>query len=294
MTPLRQRFIDDLRLRNYAARTIDAYVSAVSRFARYFHRSPDRIGVEEIRAFQLDLIGRGASWSTYNQVACALRFFYRVTLGRPDAVPFVHYGKRPRTLPCVLSPEEVLRFLEAAPAGRDRVLLQTAYACGLRVSELLHLSVADVDSARMVIVVRQGKGRKDRQVPLSPRLLAELRAYWERARPRFRLFPATDPGSDPRRPMHATVVQRLCRRIVERLKLTKAATPHTLRHSFATHMLEAGVDLVTLQHILGHRDLQTTARYLHVGTRRLRQVPSLLDRLMLPTPSTAAAGEDRP
>ena len=292
MTPLRQRFIDDMRLRNYAPRTIDTYVSAISRFANYFDRSPDRIDVEEIRDFQLDLIKRGVSWSTYNQIACAIRLFHRMTLGRPEAVPFVRYGKSPRKLPCVLSPMEVLRFLEAAPVGRDRVMLQTAYACGLRLSELLNLSVTDIDSARMVIVVRQGKGRKDRLVPLSQRLLEVLRAYWRCARPQFLRFPATSPGSNPRRPMHGTIVQRLCQHIVVDLKLTKRATPHTLRHSFATHMLEAGIDLVTLQNILGHSDLQTTARYLHIGTRRLQQVPSLLDRLMLPSPSAVAATKE--
>jgi integrase/recombinase XerD len=264
----------------------------LARLANHVHRSPDLIGVEEIREFQLDLIKRGVSWGTYNQIACGIRLFYRVTLGQPEMVPFVRYGKRPRKLPCVLSPMEVLRFLEAAPAGRDRVMLQTAYACGLRLGELLNLSVTDIDSARMVIVVRQGKGRKDRQVPLSQRLLGELRAYWRQARPKFLLFPPTSPGSNPRRPMHESVVQKLCRQIVDELKLTKHATPHTLRHSFATHMLEAGVDLVTLQHIMGHSDLQTTARYLHIGTRRLQQVPSLLDRLMLPTPSTVTPVEE--
>jgi integrase/recombinase XerD len=285
MTPLRQRFIDDLRLRNYSLETIRCYVQALARLAKHFQRSPNLISVEELREFQLDLIKRGVSWSTFNQIACAIRLFYRMTLGQPEMVPFVRYGKRPRKLPCVLSPMEVLRFLEAAPAGRDRVMLQTAYACGLRLSELLNLSVTDIDSARMVIVVRQGKGRKDRLVPLSQRLLEELRAYWRQARPKHLLFP----GSNPRRPMDGTVVQRLCRQIVDQLKLTKPATPHTLHHSFATHMLEAGVDLVTLQHIMGHSNLNTTAGYLHIGTRRLQQVPSLLDRLMLPTSSAVSS-----
>jgi site-specific recombinase XerD len=291
MTPLRQRFIDDLRLRNYSPRTIKCYVEAVALLAKHSQRSPDLVSVEEIREFQLHLIRQGRSWSRFNQVSCALRLFFRVTLGRLETLGAIQFGKRPQKLPCVLSPMEVLRFLEAAPAGRDRVMLQTTYACGLRLSELLSLYVTDIDSARMVIVVRQGKGRKDRLVPLSQRLLEELRAYWRQARPKYLLFPATSPGSNPRRPMNATIVQRLCRQIVDRLKLTKAATPHTLRHSFATHMLEAGVDLVTLQHIMGHGDLYTTARYLHIGTRRLQQVPSLLDRLMLPTPSTVTPTE---
>ena len=284
MTPLRQRLIDDLCLRNYSPRTVDTYVGCLVRFARHFGRSPDALGAEEIRAYQLELLRRGVSWSLYNQTACAMRFFYRVTLGRPELVEMIPFGKKPKTLPVVLGPEEVLRFLDAAPRGRDRVLLQTAYACGLRIGELIRLKVADIDSARMVIAVRQGKGRKDRLVPLSPRLLEVLRIYWEHDRPKGWLFP----GEDPERPLHSGSVQRMCQNLVARLRLSKRVTPHTLRHSFATHMLEAGVDLRTLQAILGHNALTTTAHYLHVEIGRLRGVPALLDRLMLPT------GEGRP
>jgi site-specific recombinase XerD len=278
MTPLRQRFVDDLRLRNYTPRTIETYVSCVARFARYFGRSPDLLGVEEVREFQLELLRRRVSWCLFNQTVCALRLLYRVTLGRPDVVTMIPYGQRPRVLPTVLSPEEVLRVLDAARPGRDRVLLQTAYACGLRISELVRLRVADIDSARMVVVVRQGKGQKDRLVPLSPRLLEVLRDYWRQQRPALWLFPGRDPG----RPLHCGNVQKLCQRIVTRLGLAKRMTPHVLRHSFATHMLEAGVDVRTLQAILGHAGLETTAHYLHIETRRFRQVPGLLDRLMLP------------
>jgi integrase/recombinase XerD len=278
MTPLRQRFVDDLRLRNYAPRTIKSYVAGVVRFARHFGRSPDLLGAEEIRAFQLDLLRRRVSWSLFNQTVCALRVFFGVTLNRPDVVTMIPYGKKPRTVPVVLSPEEVLRFLEAVRPGRDRVLLQTAYACGLRLGEVTHLRVADIDSARRVIVVRQGKGQKDRLVPLSPRLLEVLRAYWLTDRPRGWLFP----GRDPARPLTGAHVQKLCQRLVSRLGLPKRVTPHTLRHSFATHMLEAGVDVRTVQAVLGHADLATTANYLHVGTHRFRQLPGLLERLMLP------------
>jgi integrase/recombinase XerD len=284
MTPLRQRLIDDLCLRNYSPRTIDTYVGCLVRFARHFGRSPDALGAEEIRLYQLDLIRRGVSWSLYNQTACAMRFFYRTTLGRPELVEMIPFGKKPKTLPTVLGPEEVLRLLDAAPSGRDRVLLQTAYSCGLRIGELIRLKVTDIDSVRMVIAVRQGKGRKDRLVPLSPRLLEVLRVYWEHDRPKGWLFP----GQDPERPLDSSSVQRMCQNLVARLRLGKRVTPHTLRHSFATHMLEAGVDLRTLQAILGHSDLATTAHYLHVETARLRRVPALLDRLMLP------AGEGRP
>jgi integrase/recombinase XerD len=282
MTPLRQRYIDDLRLRNYAPRTIQSYVAGVARFAKYFGRSPDQLGPDDVRAFQLELLRRRVSWSLFNQTVCALRFFYRVTLGRPEALPDVPYGKRPRTLPSVLSPQEVVRLLDAARPGRDRLLLQVAYACGLRISELLRLRVTDIDSSRMVLVVRQGKGRKDRLVPLSQRLLGELRAYWRRYRPDGWLFPGADPG----RPLSTGSVQRLCQRLVARSGLTKPCTLHTLRHSYATHLLEAGVDVVTLQAILGHRDLHTTAHYLHVSTRRLHQTPSLLDLLVVPAAAT--------
>jgi integrase/recombinase XerD len=294
VTPLRQRFCDDLRLRNYAPRTIDAYVAGVVRFAKHFGRSPDQLGAEDVRSFQLELLRRRVSWSLFNQTVCALRFFYHVTLQRPDVVKMIPFGKKPKTLPCVLSPEEVLRFIDAAWLSRDRTLLRTAYACGLRIGELLHLRVGDIDSARMVVVVRQGKGGKDRLVPLSPRLLEELRDYWRQYRPKDWLFPGGIPGQ----PLTGSCVQRLCQRLVVRAGLAKKATPHTLRHSFATHMLEAGVDLLTLKTILGHSDLDTTAHYLHIGARRLQQLPSLLDRLMLPTTHPAAdtarlATEDR-
>src|SRR5438128_7632701 len=171
MTPLRQRFIDDLRLRNYARRTIDTYVSRVACFAKYFNRSPELLGPTEVRDFQLHLLQQRVSWSSFNQAVCALRFLYGTTLGRPEQLPFIPFGKRPKTLPSVLSPDEVLRLLNTVPPGRDRVLLQVAYGCGLRLGELLHLRVSDIDSARMVIHVRQGKGDKDRIVPLTVCLL---------------------------------------------------------------------------------------------------------------------------
>jgi site-specific recombinase XerD len=280
MTPLRQRFIDDLRIRNYSPRTIEAYVAGVVRLARHFGRSPDLLGPEDIRAFQLDLLQRHVSWSKFNQTVCALRFLYRVTLGRPEQLPYIPYGKRPKTLPSVLSPEEVSRLIQAAPHGRDRVLLQLAYGCGLRLSELLSLQVGDIDSARMVLHVRQGKGHKDRLVPLSLRLLEDLRAYWRLCRPTTWLFP----GKKADQPITNGNVQRNFRRIARRAGLTKRCSMHTLRHSYATHLLEAGVDLLTLKALLGHRNLDTTARYLHISTQRLQKTPSLLDLLVVPQP----------
>jgi site-specific recombinase XerD len=285
MTPLRQRFIDDLRLRNYARRTIDTYVSRVACFAKHFGRSPELLGPNEVRDFQLHLLQQRVSWSSFNQAVCALRFLYGTTLGRPEHLPLIPYGKRPKTLPSVLSPDEVLRLLDAASPGRDRVLLQVAYGCGLRLSELLHLRVADIDSARMVLHIRQGKGAKDRLVPLSLRLLEELRAYWRRYRPQHWLFP----GHRADGTLTASNIQRRFGRLVKQVGLSKHCSMHTLRHSYATHLLEAGVDVLTLKALLGHSSLQTTARYLHVSTQRLHQTPSLLDLLVVPRPTAAPA-----
>jgi integrase/recombinase XerD len=278
MTPLRQRLIDDLRLRNYSPRTIEAYVAGVARLAKHFHRSPDQLGVEQLRAFQLHLLEQRVSWSQFNQIVAALRFFYGTTLGRAEGVPMLAYGKRQRSIPAVLSVEEVRALFAAAWPGRDRVLLQTAYACGLRISELVHLQVTDIDSARMLVVVRQGKGRKDRQVPLSERLLDELRHEWWSHRSRPWLFP----GRTADRPLHPSNVQRMFQAALRRAKIAKRATPHTLRHSLATHLLEAGVDVVTVQRWLGHGALSTTAHYLHVSRRHLAKTPSLLDLIAVP------------
>jgi integrase/recombinase XerD len=285
MTPLRQRFIDDLRLRNYAVRTIETYVSKVAGFARHFGRSPELLGPEDVRVFQLHLLQQRVSWSTFNQAVCALRFLYGTTLRRPEQLLMIPFGKRPKTIPSVLSQQEVVRLFEAAPAGRDRVLLQVAYGCGLRLDELLHLRVTDIDNERMVIHVRHGKGAKDRLVPLSLRLLQVLRDYWRQYRPPTWLFP----GKKPDGTMSSGNVQRRLARILKRAGLRKRCSMHTLRHSYATHLLEAGVDLLTLKTLMGHSSLQTTAGYLHLSTQRLQQTPSLLDLLALPKPSVPPA-----
>jgi integrase/recombinase XerD len=287
MTPLRQRFIDDLRLRNFSPKTVKAYVAGVLRFARHFGRSPANLGSEEIRSFQIHLLQQQASWSLYNQTVCALRFLYGVTLGRPDVVQTIPYGKRPKTLPGVLSPEEVAWLIEAARPGRQRVMVQTAYACGLRITELLHLRVADIDSARMVVIVRQGKGRKDRLLPLSHGLLTELRAYWRQQRPAMWLFPGLLPGQ----PLRDGAFYRSFQELVIRAGFRKRVTCHTLRHSFATHLLEAGVDVVALQALLGHSHLRATIGYLHVSTRHLKRIPSLLDLLAIPPDTQSPASE---
>lgn len=275
MTALRQRLIEDMQVRNYSPRTVEAYVAAVAKLAKHFGRSPDQLSGEDVRAFQVHLLTAKASWSQFNQIVSGLRFFFGTTLMRPGMVEMLPYGKRPKRLPTVLSVEEVGQLMEAARPGRERVLLQTAYACGLRISELLSLQVTDIDSARMVVNVRQGKGAKDRQVPLSARLLGELRRWWCRHRTKPWLFPGMTEGSRER-PMNTTSVQRMVKQVVVRAKLRKPASMHTLRHSYATHLLEAGVDVVTLQKLLGHNSLSTTARYLHLSRRQMAKLPDLL------------------
>jgi integrase/recombinase XerD len=276
MTPLRQRFLHDLQLRNYSPRTVQTYLQHVVRFARHFGRSPTQLGAEEVRQYQLHLLQeRHASWSVFNQAVCALRFLYRVTLGAPFAVDMIPYGKRPRSLPAVLSRAEVAQLLALVPQPIERLILQTIYACGLRVSEVLGLRVGDIDSSRMLLWVRHGKGGKDRGVPLSPALLEALRAHWKRLRPTTWLFP----GRTPTGQRSLGALQRVCRRAVRAAGFTKKVSLHTLRHSYATHLLEAGVDLLTIQRLLGHRDLQTTARYTHVTAPLLGRLPGLLEGL---------------
>ena len=286
MNPLRQRFIDDMRLRNLSPRTIEAYVHRAAKFAKHFGRSPEQLGPEHIRDYQLHLIAQHASWSQFNQTVCALRFLYTTTLQRPHLVEHLPFAKRPRVLPTVLGREEVARLLAGALPGRDRTLLETTYSCGLRLRELLALQVTDIDSARMVLHVRHGKGKKDRQVPLSPRLLDVLRDYWRTHRPATWLFPGLKPGTA----LTDGTVQRLCRRAATRAGLTKRIHPHSLRHSFATHLLEAGVDLLSVQALLGHSHFHTTATYLHVSQRRLQSLPQLLDGLVVPA-APAAEGQ---
>jgi integrase/recombinase XerD len=285
MTPLRQRLLEDLQRRNYSPRTISCYVGHVAQFARHFGQSPDRLGAEAVRAWQLHLLNvRHVSWSTYNQSACALRFFFGTCLGRTDLARALPFGKRAKTLPAVLSRDEVLQFFAGFPTDPDRMLVRTTYACGLRIGEVVRLRVADIDSGRGVLLVRQGKGRKDRQVPLSPQLLTELRDYWRRCRPRDWLFPAS--GGKTHRSISA--LGRRVTRVVRALGWQKHVSLHTLRHSYATHLLEAGVDVVTLQHLLGHNDLSTTARYLHVSTLHLQRLPNPLDALVAKPPVPSA------
>ena len=284
MNPLRRRMIEDMRLRDPAERTIDTYVDRVAAFARHFGTSPEHLGSDDIRASLLHLVEQKTSRATFNQTGSALRFLYRTTLKRPWVDDGVVCAKTPRKLPVVLSLDEVAQLFAVIGNLKHRAILMTAYAAGLRLSEVVALRVEDIDSRRMVIRVRQAKGRKDREVMLSPRLLTVLRLYWRVVRPGGYLFPGRDPG----RPISHSAVQRACKAALRRSGLTKRISPHSLRHSFATHLLEAGADVRTIQILLGHSHLSTTARYTHVSMARLHGTASPLDRLPL------FGGEGRP
>ena len=277
MSPLRRRMIEDMTVRNMSPSTQQSYIKAVAKFSRYFGKSPARLGLEDVRAFQVHLVSKGISWSGLNQTVCALRFFYGVTLGAAEIPERIPHAREPRKLPVVLSAEEVTRFLEAVSGLKSRVALTTAYAAGLRASEVARLKVADIDSPRGVIIVRRGKGGKDRNVMLSAQLLGILRAYWRLARPTIYLFP----GRDEEHPIDPTVLHAACRSAVKAAGLTKRVTLHTLRHSFATHLLESGTDIRIIQVLLGHNNLSSTARYTQVATHMIQATQSPLDRLSL-------------
>jgi len=277
ISPLRRRMIEDMTIRNLSPATQQSYIYAVAKFSRHFSRSPDRLGLEEVRAYQLHLIAQQRSWSHINQTVCALRFFYGVTLGRSDATEQIVAAREPQRLPVVLSGEEITRFLEAVPGLRNRVALTTAYGAGLRVGEVVRLTAAAIDSSRMLIRIEHGKGGKDRYVMLSPQLLQILRTYYRLARPGRWLFP----GHDPAEPVSIATLQDACRQAARQANLDKPVTVHTLRHSFATHLLEAGTDIRIIQVLLGHARLSTKARYTQVATHLIADTASPLDHLSL-------------
>jgi integrase/recombinase XerD len=275
MSPLRRRMIEDMTLRNLSPSTQQSYIYAIAKFSRHFGCSPDRLSLEQVRAYQLHLIKQKHSWSHLNQVACALRFFYGVTLGQAEAFERIVGGRKPDKLPLVLGADEIARFLQAIPGLRNRVALTTAYAAGLRVSEVARLKVTSIDSRRMLILIENGKGGRDRYAMLSPRLLEVLRAYWKRGRPGLWLFPGRDLGD------HVAVpaLQAACRAARRRARIGKPVTMHTLRHSFATHLLERGIDIRIIQVLLGHADLDSTARYAQVATDLIARTASPFDHL---------------
>jgi site-specific recombinase XerD len=277
LSPLRRRMIEDMTVRNLSPATQRSYLHAVSKFSRYFGRSPERLDVEDVRAYQVYLVAQGISWPALNQKVCALRFFYGVTLGRNEIPERIAYAREPSKLPVILGADEVVRFLEAVPSLKTRTALTTAYAAGLRASEAVSLKVADIDSSRMLIQIRHGKGAKDRTVMLSPQLLAILRTYWRLARPQEWLFP----GRDETKPIDVQVLHAACRSAAKAAGLAKRVSVHTLRHSFATHLLESGVDIRIIQVLLGHNSLSTTARYTQVATTTIAKTQSPLDCLCL-------------
>ena len=286
MTPLRRRMTEDMLIRNLSPCTQQSYLDQVTRFANHFQQSPERLGPEQIRDYQLFLAAeKRLAPSSIGIAVSALRFLYGVTLGRDwDIREILPAPKQPSTLPVVPSPEEAVRFLDAVTPSANRAVLTACYAAGLRVSEAVSLRPRDIDSARMVIRVEQGKGAKDRYTMLSQRLLEILRDYWRRTRPEGEwLFPGLLPGSH----LNRHTVARACRKARERAGIDKHLTPHSLRHGFAIHLLENGVDVRTIQMLLGHRSLATTARYLPVARSRVCSATSPLD--LLPRPQAAAA-----
>jgi integrase/recombinase XerD len=276
MTVLKQRMLDDLRIRNYSPSTVECYVRSVTEFAKHFNKPPDQLGPEEIRAWQLFLLKeKKVKLATYIQAVCGLRFFYRNTLNRKveiDRIPLPRYEEK---LPVILSKDEVKALLEAPKNLGHRAILATLYGTGLRVSEATHLKVCDLDRERKVIHVRAGKGRKDRQVMLSDQLREVLVAYWRWKHPADWLFPGAKPGC----PLARETVFDTCRKAARRAGIDKPVHPHSLRHAFATHLLDDGVSLVVIQALLGHRNLKTTARYLHVSNAAVRATRSPLEML---------------
>jgi site-specific recombinase XerD len=277
MTALRLRMIEDLELRNLAPATIKNYVNFVARFAKHFGRSPEVLTPEHTRQYQLFLLRKKVSWSTYSQSVCALRFLYGTTLGRKHEIERLPYGKKPKRIPLVLSRDEVLKLLQCIRSRKQRMVLTTMYATGLRVGEAARLAVADIDSRRMTILVARGKGNKQRLVPLSQKLLTELRLFWKTHRNSVWLFP----GRLPEEPLKTSILQKICKRAVVRAGLNRRVCTHTLRHTFATELLEAGVDLLAISKILGHKSLNTTTIYLHVRRDHLQAACRSLDLLPL-------------
>lgn len=272
MTPLRQRMFEDLRVRNYSDKTIELYVTAVARFARYYGRSPDQLELEDIRRYQVHLVEeRKLSPRTLNTIVCALRFFYRTTLGRDSDITRIAYARTPRTLPKVLSQDEVLTLLTSMDNLKHRTMVMTLYSTGMRVSELATLRIDDLDGQRMLIHVVEGKGKKDRLLPLAKSLLALLVQYLTTFQPRTWVFEGDVAGKH--------IATRSVQKAIAKAGsvLGKHITPHTFRHTFATHLLEAGVDLRAVQALLGHYRIGTTAIYNHVTRRHVTATKSPLD-----------------
>ena len=275
ISPLRQRMIEDMTMRNFVEKTRNDYIRQVKTFTAFLGRSPDQAIPEDLRRFQLHQTRAGVRPPSINGSVAALRFFFTVTLDRPEMARHLTFVREPRKLPAVLSPEEVARLLEAAPGPKYKAALGAAYAAGLRVSEVVALKVSDIDSERLLLRIEQGKGGKDRFAMLSPQLLELLRDWYRIARPAVWLFP----GRDPMLPLTTRQLARTVQAAANMAKIKKRVTPHTLRHSFATHLLEQKTDVRLIQVLLGHAKLETTMLYTQVATNVIRAVMSPLDRL---------------
>lgn len=276
VTAFTKRMAEDMQLRNLSPRTIDAYTYHVDRFAMRYGKHPEELGPEQIRDFQLWMINElHASWSQFNQAVCALRFFYTVTCAKDWVVQQIPFGHRPKKLPVVLSGDEVAKIIPCVRNIKHRTAILTMYAAGLRISEALRLQVKDIDSSRMTLKINQAKGQRDRYVPMSPRLLTELRAYWKEQRPTNYFFP----GRTDNDPLNNAVIQKALSLATVAAGIRKHVSPHTLRHSYATGLLEAGVDLMAISKLLGHSSFTTTMVYLHCRRQHLDSTPSPIDWL---------------
>lgn len=282
MTPNRRLMLEELQRRNYAPNTIETYLKALETFSRHFRKAPDRLGAEEIRKYQVYLFrNRGLAAATVRQQVAALRFFFVKTLGRRYLVEHIPFPKEQRPLPVILSREEVGQLIDGARTLKQRAMLMTLYGTGMRRAELVQLKVADIDSRRMMISIRKGKRRRDRLVPLDPRLLATLREYARGRKLQTYLFPGMRGRRQIDRPISAKAVWHACREASGRAGIAKPISPHSLRHSYATHLLEDGTDLYTIQMLLGHTDLRHTTVYLHLSGRHLHAVRSPLGHIPL-------------
>jgi len=284
ISPLRQRMIDDMTMRKLNPKTQVGYLRAVIKFTRFFGGSPDLASAEDLRTFQLHLVEQGVSSTTINATLTGLTFFFGVTLDRPSALKKMSRVRQAQKLPQVLSVEEVERLLAGANNPKHRAALAVAYGAGLRASEVVHLKMADIDSDRMILRVNQGKGQRDRYAMLSPSLLQILRAWWRRGHAQGKMLRGgwLFPGRNPLNPLSTKQLNHACHLAATKAELDKRISMHTLRHSFATHLLENKVDIRVIQVLLGHRKLETTARYSHVATRMLGEVTSPLEHLTLP------------
>lgn len=290
MTPLRQRYIDNLRLKNFSPKTIKVYVAAVAKYARHFGRSPEELNQQDVRDYLLHLMERGRARSTGVVVRNALRHLYTDILARPDCVEQLPRPKREQRLPVVLSREEVQRLFATVTNLKQKALFMVAYDSGLRLSEIINLRVEDLDSQRMVIRIREGKGKKDRYARLTPGLLKLLREYWQAYRPKTLLFP----GATPDKPYDLATPGQLLKKVCRKAGITKRVSMHTLRHTFATHLLEAGTNLRVIQQLLGHERIQTTCVYTHISLKELREAPSMIDLLEAPKAANDTKGPTSP